>query len=286
MSYPLSRFPFIGSKGRTSALWRGTLEKYGQDPNLVRTFLADFDSPKTLAFTTTALTAGHSWIVGEAGATGAASGSFSSTSNSEGTMLLTAATNTDWEGAQVQAGEATAQGESIVLPTHSTGPKGEVVFEASVALLDSTNDTFFVGFAEPGMSATALLSATGVLTDAADYIGFYRLDSGDLQFVVRNDNSGGTAVEYNVDVVADADLPDNTWVKLGFRISETNKVEIWVDGAEVTRTSDTNAKINVPSTALPIEYLTRKAVVLRGAAGDNDPASLNFRMFDAAVSER
>lgn len=284
--------PRIGTttptRQRTPALWRGTLERYA-DSVLLGTFRSDdFKTPFTTAYTTTtaAVTPDGHWIVGDAGA-GSGSGVFSTTTDPDGTVELTGvnSANVDWEGSQAQAGGAETQGENIVLPTHATDPRGTVVYETRVFLDATLNDTFFIGLAEPDMAATALLGATGVLTDAADYIGFYRLDGGDLQFVVRNDNAGVTAVEYNVDVVAAADIPDVAWVKLGFRVNADNQVEVYVDEVKKVKTSDTVADIVVPSTALPIENLTRKLVVLRGATGDNDPVEIESDWSSVNVAE-
>jgi hypothetical protein len=263
------------------------LEQYAHDNTLGTYHTDDFTQPRTTAYTTTALAVNDGWIVGEAGATGSASGTFSNTADADGVVRLSGVTGTDWEGSQAQAGEATAQGESVVLPTHATDGRGTVVFEWYGLFDEETADTFFIGLAEPDMAATALLGATGGLTDAADYIGFYRLDSGDLQFVVRNDNAGGTAVEYEVDIVTDANLADvdNEQVKLSFRVNADNSVEVYYNEVRILKTSDTGADIDVPSTALPIEYLTRKLVVLRGAAGDNDPVQLDTDYIDCYVAE-
>lgn len=286
MSYPTVRISTESpTRQRTPEVYRGVLEQYAHDNTLGTYHTDDFTQPRTTAYTTTSTAVNDGWIVGEAGATGSASGVFSNTSDADGIIRLTSVSDTDWEGSQAQAGEASTQGESIPLPTHSTDGRGTVVFEWYGVLNDDENDTFFIGLAEPDMAATALLSATGTLTDAADYIGFYRIDSGDLQFVVRNDNAGGTAVEYEVDVTADADIPEDESVKLSFRVNADDSVEVYVNEVRILKTSDTGADIDVPSTALPIEYLTRKLVVLRGATGDNNPAALNTDYIDCYVSE-
>ena len=287
MSYPTVRIATESpTRQRTPEVFRGVLEQYAHDNTLGTYHSDDFTQPRTTAYTTTSTAVNDGWIVGEAGATGSASGTFSNLADGDGVISLTGVTGTDWEGSQAQAGEASTQGESIPLPTHSTDGRGTVVFEWRGLVNDTEADTFFIGLAEPDMAATALLGATGVLTDAADYIGFYRLDSGDLQFVVRNDNNGGTAVEYEIDVLADADMPAaEAELKLSFRVNSDNSVEIYVDEVRVLKTSDTSADVDVPSTALPIEYLTRKLVVLRGAAGDNDPVNLETDYIDCYVAE-
>lgn len=288
MSYPTVRIATTEkTRQRTPEVYRGVLEQYAHDNTLGTYHTDDFTQPRTTAYTTTTPAANDGWIVGEAGATGSASGVFSNIADADGVIRMTGVVGTDWEGSQVQAGEASAQGEAVVLPTHSTDGRGTVIFEWLGVAEDSVADTFFIGLAEPDMAATAILGATGALTDGADYIGFYRLDSGDLQFVVRNDNAGGTAVEYEVDVLSGADLEliDDVSLKLSFRVNTDNSVEVYVNEVRILKTSDTGADIDVPSTALPIEYLTRKLAVLRGAAGDNDPVQLDTDYIDCYVAE-
>jgi len=100
---------------------------------------------------------------------------------------LTAVADADYKGIQVHAGPTAALVENIVLPTATTDSKGDVYFECRVNLAVATNSTLFVGLAE---AAATILTGTNLLTQASDYIGFYRLDNGDLSFVSHNDQDG------------------------------------------------------------------------------------------------
>lgn len=283
MSYPEPRIgTTTPTRQRTPALWRGTLERYA-DSVLLGTFRSDdFKTPQTV---TVGAVSNSSWRLSEAGVGGASAEAFDTSTDPDGVANLAATTGTDWIGVQAFKSEADDQGENVVLPTHATDPRGTVVFETRVFLDATLNDTYFIGLVEPEQGATDVLGATGVPSDAIDYIGFYRLDGGDLQFIVRNDNAGVTAVEYNVDVVAAADIPDVAWVKLGFRVNADNQVEIYVDEVKKVKTSDTVADIVVPSTALPIENLTRAYVTLRGATGDLAAVSLPIDWSSVNVAE-
>ena len=283
MTYPIARIePTTQGRERSVALWRNELDKYAADPSLGVLRADDFTKALTAAIDD--FEAG--WWFSECAAAGADTEVFATNADPNGEFSLSAATGTDHEGVKMQGGNSATVGEGIVLPTATTDSKGTVVFEWKGQLDDSVNDTLFIGLAEQ-VAVAGLLSATSVLSDAIDYIGFYRLDDGDLQFVVRNDNNGGTAVEYNVDVVAAADIDDTagTQSKLGFRVNADSTVEIYVNGAQVKLESNANAVIAVTSTSLPIEALSRTIAVARGATGDNDPCTVVTDWIDCYVAE-
>lgn len=283
MAYPIARIePTTQGRERSVALWRNELDKYDADPSLGVLRADDFTRPLVGAIDAFA----GGWWFSECAAAGADTEVFATNGDANGEFSLSAATDTDHEGVKMQAGPSATVPEGIVLPTATTDSKSTVVFEWKGQLDDSVNDTLFIGLAEQ-VAVAGLLSATSVLTDAEDYIGFYRLDDGDLQFVVRNDNAGGTAVEYNVDVVAAADIDDTagTQTKLGFRVNHDNSVEIYVNGTQVKVESDAGATIAVTSTSLPIEPLSRTIAVARGATGDNDPSTIVTDWIDCYVAE-
>ena len=278
MSYPLTRIsPITSGRERSPDLWGNILEAYADDPVIGALRSNDFYAPHTQGINTYE----EGWFLNEDAAAGATGESFATNGNPDGHALLLATTGTAHQAVKVQAGPSTTVSEGIVLPTASNG-KSDVVFEARVALLTTANPTCFIGLAEQN---TAILSTTSVPNDTLDYIGFYRLSNGDLQFIVRNDNNGGTAVEYDVNVVASANVPNTGFTKLGFRVNHDNKVEIFIDGVQVKVTSDTGAKIAVPSTALPIEVLARTLLTGRGATAANATSTIVCDRIECFVAE-
>ena len=278
MSYPLTRISTATvGRERSADLWRGVLEAYANDPCIGALRSNDFSDPHAQAVNTYS----EGWFVSEDGAAGATSESFNTTGAADGHVSLSATTGTVHQAVKAQAGPTATVSEGIILPTATAG-KADVVFEARVELRTTLNPTCFIGLAEQN---AAVLSATSVPSDALDYIGFYRLDNGDLQFIVRNDNNGGTAVEYNVNIVASANVPNTGFTKLGFRVNHDNKVEIFIDGVQVKATSDTGAKIAVPSTALPIEVLARTLLTGRGATAANATSTIVCDRIECFVAE-
>ncbi len=269
MSYPLGRIdPTTQGRERSVALWRNVPDAFGNDPCVGTLRHDDFHRAHVGAIDAYS----DGWFFSECAAAGADTEVFSTTGHPDGYFSLSAATGTDHEGVKMQGGCTSGIGEGIVLPTATTSPKGTCVFEWKGQLDDSVNDTLFIGLASQEPVA-GLLSATSTLVTSADHIGFYRLDDGDLQFVVQ-ENAG--AVTYTVDVVAAADIDDTagTQTKLGFRVDHNQKVEVYVNGTRVKVTSDTGAAISVTSTALPLLPLSRTIAVARGATGDNDPCTI------------
>ena len=265
MSYPITRISSTEvGRARSASLWGSALEAYGNDPTLGTLRSDDFTRPLVVA--EDASTGG--WLCSEDGVAGATSQVYNTNANPNGEFVLGGTAGADYVGVKMQAASTVALGEGIVLPTATTGSKSDVFFEARVYLDLSSNDTLFVGLAEP--AATVLfLAAASALPDNSDYIGFYRVDGGDLQFVVRNDNAGGTAVEYNVDVQAAADVTEDDYVKLGFRVTSGQVTEIYVDGTRVVNETAGSTKIAVTTTSLPIEPLCRTVSVGRGTTLNN-----------------
>jgi hypothetical protein len=112
------------------------------------------------------------------------------------------------------------------------------------------------------------LSATGTLPTSSDYIGFYRADAGGLQFVLANDNAGGTAVADSETLLSAAATTALTGQhKIGFRVNADDSVEVYIDGEKV-KVNSSGAALAITATALPIESLTQKYATTRGATGD------------------
>lgn len=272
MSQNVVRYPNVsGNDRRQSAdVWREALTAYAeQGPEYGSYYFDDFLEPYT---NTSDATAVNGWFIQDAAA-GGTSESFASIDGVDGIRSLSAASGTDWFGIEAHRGESATNVGLVTLPTHATDPRGDAIYEVRLYDLDSAEaDTFFIGFTEP---IVEFLSATGTLPTNSDYIGFYRVDAGGLQFVCANDNNGGTAVAYAVTILAAADIPNNANCKFGFRVNDDQSVEIFVNGEKIA-VDTSGAVISVNPLALPIEYLTPKFSVLRGATGDNATVNLDL----------
>lgn len=239
----------------TPALWARILEAWANDPSVGSFDFDDFLQPIS---NTTDASGAHGWFIQDAVA-GGTNESFASQASPDGVARLSADTGTDHFGIELHRGMTATNVAGVNLPTHSTDPRGRVVFEARVDL--SGSDNYFVGLTEP---IVEFLSATGTLPTSSDYIGFYRADSGDLKFVCANDNNGGTAVTDEATILTDAQITAKTdFVKLGFAVNRDQTVDIFVDGV-----SYRTQALTINSLALPIEGLTKKIATTRGATGD------------------
>jgi hypothetical protein len=136
--------------------------------------------------------------------------------------------------------------------------------------------TFFLGLTE---CIADFLSSTGTLPADSDYVGFYRLNGGDLTFVAANDNAGGTAVTDSITVMTDAVfsalLTAGGQLNIGFKIGADNKLRVVINGS-VIRLDTSSAAVEINSLALPITALTEKISILRGA--DTDEASVTAQI--------
>lgn len=282
MSYPIVRIdPTTAGRERSPSLWRGALEKYSADRSLGVLRSDDFTEPRTHG---AVATKHKGWFLAEEGTTGATSEGFATDDDPNGVAVLVGTTGADFMGVQAHAGESATQVENIVLPTATADSKSGVIFEARVYLNTAENDTLFVGLAEAG---STVLTATNLLTAAADYIGFYRLDGGDLLFVSRNDNAGGTAVESSQVIKTSAQVAagyEDAFVKVGFRVNNDNSVEVTLDGVRIRKDSS-NAVVTVAETALPIEKLSRKLAACRGVTLDNATVQVQCDWVDCYVAE-
>jgi hypothetical protein len=264
----IARFPTLDGQDRqlTPDLWNNAREQWVEaDPASGQFYFEDF--VETLLGNTTDASAQEGWYIEEASAAGATAESFVSAvvAGGIGVAVLSATTGTDEQGIEAHRGSSATTGFTVNLPTHGVSPQGRVIYETRVNLNDADSDQFFIGLAEPGID---LLIAAGALAADRDYIGFYRLDGGGIQFVCANDNAGGTAVTDAVTIVADADVPTNEWVRLGFSVNENLTVDIFYNGQRIGRDTS-GVDIVIDTDALPIETLTEKYAITRGATGDN-----------------
>lgn len=241
---------------KTSGLWGDCLEAYADDPSIGSYYFEDFVLPFTNTTDASATTNG--WFIQDAAAGGTVE-SFASAAGVDSVATLGATTGTDHFGIEAHRGVTATTLGTVNLPTHSTDPRGDVVFEARVKLDGS--DNYFIGLTEP---IVEFLSATGTLPTTSDYIGFYRADGGALKFVCANDNNGGTAVTDEVTLLSAAAIGAlDDYINLGFKVSRDQKLTIYVNGVSYHTEAAT-----ISSLAFPIESLTQKLATTRGATGD------------------
>jgi len=263
MAYPIVRIdPTTANRERSPALWRNVLDKYDSDRALGVLRATDFHTPVPA----TAVDAfADGWWFSDCGVAGADTELHSTVgTHPDGHFTLSAATATDMEGTKMQAGQSATVGEGIALPTATSNAKGDVVFEWRGELLATKNSTLFIGLAQQVAVNGLLTAAANALTAACDHIGFYRLDDGNLQFVV---SEGVGLVTYTVPIVLTANVSNTAaaMTKLGFRVNADSTVEVFVDGVRV-RKSTAGADIVVTTTALPLLPLSR---TIAAAAGDD-----------------
>lgn len=283
MSYPQTRISVTEvTRARTADAWRGLLEAYTNDPTLGKLLSTDCSKARVQVVDTFL---DGLWLAEDdvAAATAEALNTavVPAANAGDGLIALAATTGTDNIGVKVQAAAgATTLPEVVRLPSDIVDPRGDVVFEANVYLDNASVDQFFIGLA---VNAAVVL-ASGVLGAAQSALGFLRTDRGDLKFVSRNDNAGGTAVEYSATIVAAADLATAGWHSLCFRHNKDNTVQVYFDGERI-KTDTSNAQINVTTTALPEVAVVRTIAASRGATGDNAAILIPIRRFEAYVQE-
>jgi hypothetical protein len=247
-------------KGLMACIWEGLLEAYVSGNPAFGTRISD-DFTEPVADNTTDATAVGGWFIQDAAAGGTVE-SLVSTANPDGIRTLSATTGTDWFGIEAHYGTSATSLGCVALPQHSTLARGAVAYQTRVDL--NTLDSFFIGLTEP---IVEFLSATGTLPTTSDYIGFYRTDDGALKFVCATDNNGGTAVSDTVDVLTAAEMAaledTSAFANLGFRVNVDGSVVIGVNGKPYM-----TASRSINPLALPIESLTPKYAILRGATGD------------------
>jgi hypothetical protein len=279
MGYPITKYKVSpsasvsadDSRNLSANLWREVNEQYCADhPEIGTLEYYDFvKAPETVTNATDASAVGG-WHLQDSAAGGTAE-SWAPGVGYGGIQTLGFTTGTDWFGGSIARTQ-----KNVCLSKHATTPHGPVIHEAR---FDTTGDTLFHGFGE---EVAEFLSATGTLPADTDYIGFYRIDAGDLQFVCANDNAGGTAVVYAVTIRAAAGITTDQ-TKYGFRVNSDHSVEISIDGVIIDRDTSGN-KITVNPLALPIETLNFIHEIQRGATGDLAAVETQFDILATFVA--
>lgn len=256
-----------------SPIWRGALQAFSKnDPLFGQLVIADdFLGPLTTNGTDASLTVGTGWFIQDAAAGGTVENLSLEAGWPEGVALLSATTGTDHFGIEMHYGTTSTSIGCVNLPTATTRPRGDVVFETRVDVTDQKQ--FFIGLTEP---IVEFLGATSALPANSDYIGFFRSDGGGLQFVMANDNNGGTAVTdtYTLKTAAEMDAlenatVDNNWLNLAFRVNKDDSIEVSVNEEWYGI-----GKHALNPLALPIEALTPKFGIYRGATDDQATVEL------------
>lgn len=160
-----------------------------------------------------------------------------------GTCVITSAATTDDDGGSIQ-------GNEVFAPTSGK----DLWFETRVSLHDADDCDFMIGLTENfATNPEAMLAA-------ANHIAF-QIAEGDATFVCRTE-SGGTATTTTTSV----DAADATWVKLGFKVTSTSKVEFYINGALVA-THTTN---------IPTANMTIGAYTLSGSTTGTFASSIDY----------
>lgn len=258
MSNQVRYTPATAGREKTAGLWANSLEAYESDPSIGQYKFEDFEVYRA---NTTDASAVLDWFIQDATAGGTVE-NFTSIAGVDGLITLSADTGTDWFGIEAHRGGTSTTLATIVLPSHSTLARGDVVVEYYIKIDDC--DHWFLGLSEP---IVEFLGATGALPTNSDYIGFFREDGGIVYFVSANDNAGGTGVVNKIAILTAAQattLQAAGYFKIGFRANRDLGVSVFVENVSKhveIATFDTDG--------LPIETLTHKIALLRGATGDN-----------------
>jgi hypothetical protein len=135
--------------------------------------------------------------------------------------------------------------------------------EAEVKIDVVNKMQLFIGLAK---TDTTLMPSGSLDNSNAEYLGF-ALETG----------AAGTPSIFSCLATAEvsdelAALTDNTWVKLGLKVSGAGVIKAYVDGAEVALT-------NVVAAALPTTELTPSIVVQSGASTSSNLYIRSFKVF-------
>lgn len=273
MSYPTYRVATASpTRGKSPLLWAGALERFSEEAegaHYVEDFVNAVDASSVDADGGGETRFAGQWTMvnSAAGGTNTNFATIADPTGAIGAARLTAASGTDWFG--VSAGRLS---KCYKTPKHTSDPRSLLIFEVRVDLSES--DTYFLGLGE---ETSEFLSSTGTLPTDTDYIGFYRLNSGDLQFVMANDNNGGTAVTFAADILTDAAITALTdFVKLGFRVNADGSVIVTVNEEIIVTRSDTGALFRPTEGAIPIETLNQIYETQRGETGDLAAVTIDF----------
>ena len=154
--------------------------------------------------------------IGRYTATKTGSATFALDDAEGGVALADSVSTSNGQGVNIQAAGAT--GEAFL-----TGTSQIMAFEARVKLADvSTAPEFFLGLSEIN---TAIITSDANIS--ANHIGFEITSSSATAIDFHAEVAGTRTSETGVHTFA-----DGTWVKLGFKVINRTRIEIWVDGVK------------------------------------------------------
>jgi hypothetical protein len=202
-------------RGPSSLLWNGLPEDIRYDMNRGTFFCDDFLKDPTSDYTITQATAGT--FVLDA----------TDTDITGGIALADCNSTTVTQGINIQ-------GAAAFLPTAGT----TLVFEARIKAADiATGPEFFLGLSELD---TTIIGTSAV--SSANYIAWTSVTDDEITLFAgekagaMDTNTGHTLVE-------------DTWVKLGFKVTGVTKAEQYINGAKQATTTDL-ATANIPVVSL------------------------------------
>ena len=254
-----------------SPIWRNALQAFSKNDPTFGVLVINEDFTGRFVTNATDASEANGWFIQDAAAGGTVENLSLVAGNPDGVALLSATTGTDHFGIEAHWGTTSTSQGVVTFNGATTYARGDVVYEARVDATDQKQ--FFVGLTEPIVD---FLGATSGLPANSDYIGFFRSDGGGLQFVLANDNNGGTAVSdtYTIKTAAEMDAlenasVDNNWLNLAFRVNKDDSIELSVNDEWYGI-----SKNALNPLAIPIEALTPKFGAYRGATDDQATVEL------------
>jgi len=155
-------------------------------------------------------------LTGRYTATQATAGTFALDDAEGGVALADSNSTTDTQGITVQTGGSA--GEAFL-----TGTAQILAFEARVKLADvATPPEFFLGLSE--IDTTLIASGAN---SSANHLGFEITSDSATVIDFHAEVAGTRTSQTSVHTFA-----DDTWVKLGFKVVNRSRIEIWVDGVK------------------------------------------------------
>lgn len=213
--------------GLTAKLWRGIDRSRGAFDPINSFFHVERGQGGVGAFTSTQATAGTALYIA------------SPTTGLGSVLELDCNSTTNTQGIQVQ------------YPGLGVNPKDGMVicWETMLQAKDiATAPEFFAGMA----TLDTTLIASGSIS-AADWIGFYDVTDGTLNFGVEDGSQDISANVAHTLVDGDVTTDGTAWVRLGFRWEVGTKLEAYVNGALVN--TDDVAESNAPDGAIVCSYV-------------------------------
>lgn len=247
----LTRFPTPATqtRGDMATLWKGANDRAAQgDGSHGSVFEMDFHVLPSGIVTVTALNS-------------ATAEGFDKIAGQYGIASLVATTGADHRGAQV---------EFDTVGSFLNDANGELIVQFDVNLFRCS--TFFLGLFETGAT---VFDASSALPTNIDFMGFYRLNGGAVNFVSNFD--AGTDVTDTVEVLASdyyhaEAAGESEPTRLGFAVSNDKLRRLVVDDVAYKAAVDAYTNTALPSTSI---NLLPVIAIARGASQDETDVRLD-----------